>query len=257
MLGSDSVRVRSTVGCLAVLGLICGTLAFAQAPQGQAQGQGRGGRGGGGGGAQRAATAALVMKVEWVRPPSQTGQTAVVQENIGGTNLEMKQYGAGKQVLTSGNPASATAPFGVWTGECEGPFAITFRDKSNYLNLTGLSKVSWVTKTSGFHVVRPVVKLADGTMLVGEHSEYHVPMLTRTEFSLSGMRWIKLDPERVVTLNAGALSRGAANEIWFLNPDLSKVDEFGFADLMPASGHGTGGYVHLAGIEVYGTPVPR
>jgi len=257
MLATDSVRIRSSVGFLAVLGLIGGALAFAQAPPAPAQGQGRGGRGGGGGGAQRAATAELVYKVEWVRPASQTAQVAVAQENIADSNLEMKQYGAGKQVLTSGNPGSATAPFSVWTGECEGPFAITFRHKSNYLDLTGLSKIRWVTKTSGFHVVRPVVKLADGTVLVGEHSEGHVPMLTQTEFSLSGMRWIKLDPARVVTVNSGDLSRGAANEIWFLNPDLSKVDEFGFADLMPASGHGTGGYVHVAGIEVFGKPVPR
>jgi len=274
MLASGSIKVRSIVGFVAVLGLICGTWVFAQeAPQGQAQGQGRGGRGGGagaaggaaarggggGGGAQRAATAALVLKVEWVRPASQTAQTAVVQENIADTNLELKQYGAAKQVLTSGTPGSATAPFSVWTGECEGPFAITFRDKNNFVDLSGVSKIRWTTKTSGFHVVRPVVKLADGTMLVGEYTEYHVPMLTLTEFSLSGMRWIKLDPARAVTVSSGG-GAGAglgANEIWVINPDLTKVDEVGFADLMPASGHGTGGYVHVAGIEVYGRPVPR
>jgi hypothetical protein len=72
------------------------------------------------------------------------------------------------------------------------------------------------------------------------------------------MRWIKLDPARVVTVRSETPSPGlGANEIWVLNPDLSKVDEFGFADLMPASGHGTGGYVHVAGIEVYGKAVPR
>jgi len=258
MLGSDSIRIRSTVGFLGVLGLICSAFAFAQqAPQGQAQGQGRGGRGGGGA-AQRAATAALLFKVEWVRPPSQTAQVAVVQENVTDTNLELKQYGpAAKQLLTSGTPGSATAPFSVWSGECEGPFAITFRQKSNFVDLTGLSKIRWVTKTSGFHVVRPVVKLADGTMLVGEYSEAHVPMLTQTEFSLSGIRWIKLDPARVVTVNSGAAGGGGANEIWVLNPDLSKVDEVGFADLMPASGHGTGGYIHVGQIEVYGKPVAR
>ena len=47
------------------------------------------------------------------------------------------------------------------------------------------------------------------------------------------------------------------NEIWVQNPDLSKVDEVGFADLMPASGHGTGGYIHLGSIEVYGRAVAR
>jgi hypothetical protein len=38
---------------------------------------------------------------------------------------------------------------------------------------------------------------------------------------------------------------------------LSKVDEVGFADLMPSSGHGTGGYIQLGQIEVYGKPIPR
>jgi hypothetical protein len=149
----------------------------------------------------------------------------------------------------------------VWSGECDGPFAITFRHKTNNLDLGGLSKVRWTTKTSGFHVVRPVVKLTDGTMLVGDYSEMHVPMLTQTEFSLSGVRWVRLDPERVVTLAPGNANPAGtvlgANQTWVVNPDLSKVEEFGFADLMPASGHGTGGYVHLAGIEVYGRAVPR
>ncbi len=46
------------------------------------------------------------------------------------------------------------------------------------------------------------------------------------------------------------------NEIWAPNPDLSKVDEIGFADLMPGSGHGTGGYIQLGNIEVYANTVP-
>jgi hypothetical protein len=39
--------------------------------------------------------------------------------------------------------------------------------------------------------------------------------------------------------------------------DLSKVDEIGFVDLMPSSGHGQGGWSDVAQIEVYATPVPR
>jgi hypothetical protein len=35
------------------------------------------------------------------------------------------------------------------------------------------------------------------------------------------------------------------------------VDEVGFVDLMPSSGHGTGGYIQLGQIEVYGKAVPR
>jgi hypothetical protein len=39
--------------------------------------------------------------------------------------------------------------------------------------------------------------------------------------------------------------------------NLSKVDEIGFADLTPGSGHGQGGYSDVGRIEVYGKPVPR
>jgi hypothetical protein len=39
--------------------------------------------------------------------------------------------------------------------------------------------------------------------------------------------------------------------------DLSKVDEIGFADLMPGSGHGPGGWSDVAQLEVYGKPVTR
>jgi hypothetical protein len=60
------------------------------------------------------------------------------------------------------------------------------------------------------------------------------------------VRWLKLDAERLVTTGN-----------FVDKPDLSKVDEVGFVDLMPASGHGPGGWSDVAQIEVYGKPVPR
>jgi hypothetical protein len=264
------VSVKSTIGFFAALVLACSAVVFAQqAPQGQAQGQGRGGRGGGaanaaggagGGGARgggaRAAVAdpVLVVKVEWVRPEGQTGQVPIVQGNVADPNLELKKYGkAAAQLLTS-NQAN---PFGTWSGECEGPFAVTFRHKSNYLDLRGASRIHFVARTSGFHAVQPVIKLADGTLLVGDYQAVSIPIMAEFDFGLSGMRWIKLDPDRVVTLNAGAKSGGGTNEIWYQDPDLSKVDEIGFATLMPSSGHGNGGFINVAQFEVYGQPVPR
>jgi len=44
---------------------------------------------------------------------------------------------------------------------------------------------------------------------------------------------------------------------WVEHPDLTKVDEVGFADLLPGSGHGPGGYVNVGRIEVYGNTVER
>lgn len=240
-----SLSGHRTAEILGVLGVACGALVLAPSPA-DAQG-----------GAARASVAPLFLEVEWVRPPSQDGQVPVVQENIADADVQLKQYGAAAaQLLTSGTPGSETRPFSVWSGECEGPFAITFRQKDNYVDLTGLAKIRWVVKTSGFHVVRPVLKLADGTMLVGDLAATSVPMMRQTEFAVAEIRWIELDPGRVVTVR-GENSGGAPGEVFVQNPDLSRVDEVGFADLMPASGHGPGGFIHLGQIEVFGTPVPR
>ena len=41
------------------------------------------------------------------------------------------------------------------------------------------------------------------------------------------------------------------------DPDLSKVDEIGFTDLIPGSGHGPGGWSDVGKIEVYAKSVKR
>src|SRR5579871_5259303 len=89
-------------------------------------------------------------------------------------NLELKMYGPSataadpdKRIWISGPPG----PTNIWTGMCATPFAATLRDKDNYVDLTGLAKVRWITRASGFHAVRPLIKLMDGTLLVGDHAD--------------------------------------------------------------------------------------
>jgi hypothetical protein len=57
---------------------------------------------------------------------------------------------------------------------------------------------------------------------------------------------VKLDPDRVVTTGVYGPVGDAAS--WIEKPDLSKVDEFGFADLMPGTGHGSGGWINVGKI---------
>ena len=64
-------------------------------------------------------------------------------------NLELKLYGP------SANAADpdkriwiSTPPTNIWTGMTTTPFAATLRDKSNYVDLTGLAKVRWITRAS-------------------------------------------------------------------------------------------------------------
>jgi hypothetical protein len=236
--------VLTISGLAVIIGVAGGALVVAQEPA-----AGRGG----GNAAPRPTPAVLVMKVNFQPAvPGKTEQLAFVQANVVDPNLELTPYGAGKDVLTNaGNPAQFI-PFSAWTGVAAGPFALTFRDKTSLLDLTGGAKIRWATKTSGFHVVRPVVKLADGSMFVGDYHSESVAMMAVSEFPIATVRWVKLDPMRVVTLG----SPGPSNQIW-ATPDLSKVDEVGFADLIPGSGHGTGGWVHVGAIEVYGKALPR
>ena len=149
-------------------------------------------------------------------------------------------------MLLTGSATDETNPTHVWTGMCTTPCAVAFRDKNNFADLSGLSRIKWVTKVSGFHQVRPIVKLADGTWLVGDHTDGSTLDWLTSEFSLADVRWLRLDINNVVT-------KGNFVE----KPDLTKVDEIGFADLLPGSGHGAGGWLDVAAIDVYGKTVKR
>jgi hypothetical protein len=162
-------------------------------------------------------------------------------------SLEMKLYGASaKDIQLTGSAGDENNPIHLWTGLCEGNCAMTLRDKANYADLTGLARIRWLVKVSGFHQVHPIVKLANGTWLVGDHADGSIADWHEHDFSLAEVRWLRLDIEKVV-----------AKGNWVEKPDLSRVDEIGFTDLMPGSGHGPGGWSDVAWIEVYGKPVKR
>jgi hypothetical protein len=152
------------------------------------------------------------------------------------------------QKVAAGAP---TDPPNLWTGVCQTAVAATLRHKRSFVDLTGLARIRWVTRTSGFHVVRPVLKLADGTWLVGDYAEgahsSNSTLFLESELAIANVRWLALDIDRVVT-------RGQA---WVEKPNLSRVDEVGFADLLPGSGHGWGGFVNVSRLEVYGRAVAR
>ena len=212
-------------------------------------------------GAQQTPSNPRLPPLFFSEPFKQTG----LERNVDGDvltnpNLELKLYGAGSKdmQIAPTTPNTRQDPPNLWTGTSTTPVAATLRDKNNYVDLTGRAKVRWQTRSAGFHVVRPVIKLADGTWLVGDHTDGDgtTENFIETEFSIASVRWLKLDIATVTTIHA---DRQKAPEIgrWVEKPNLSKVDEIGFADLMPGSGHGWGGFVNVGRIDVYGTPVKR
>src|SRR5215204_5617524 len=97
------------------------------------------------------------------------------------------------QKVAAGSP---TDPPNLWTGVCQTAVAATLRHKRNFVDLSGLARIRWVTRTSGFHVVRPVVKLADGTWLVGDYGEgapsSNSTLFLQSEFAVANVRWLPL-----------------------------------------------------------------
>ena len=188
---------------------------------------------------------------------SGTPEHPISQESVSNPNLELKLYGDPPRpdpefggIWENKRPQPLDDPAHSFTGTCRRPCGLTFKDKQNYADLRGLAKIQWRVKVEGFHQLRPLIKLADGTYLVGDHSDGYTPDWHVSEFSLMDLRWRRLDAEKVITMTGPQAG-------WILNPDLSKVDEIGFVDLMPGSGHGNGGWSDLAWMEVYGKPVAR
>jgi hypothetical protein len=156
-------------------------------------------------------------------------------------------YGPGPQLLVLGKDNDANNPPHVFSGEAKGPMAVAWRNRKAFGDLTGLSRIRVATKMSGLHKLYPIVKLANGDWYLADRPTSSLTKDWVTEeIPLTEARWIKLDIANVVTKG------NLVDKI-----DLSKVDEVGFADLIPASGHGPGGWFDLGEVDVYGKAVPR
>jgi hypothetical protein len=170
-------------------------------------------------------------------PLENTTRLPVSADVVTDPNLELQTYGDGKNIVVSIGKA-ATDPH-TFDGLCERPCGMTFRDKRNYFDLRGRAKIKWTVIVSGFHRAQPLIKLADGTLLVGDQAQGSAADWQQSEVSFSEVRWLALDATRGVTLGR-----------WVEHPDLSKVDEVGYFDVIPGSGE------HVAGVAVEKLPNP-
>jgi hypothetical protein len=159
-------------------------------------------------------------------------------------NLLLALYGAGKGGMKkSHHDTPADDPYYVWDGTCEGNCAIALHDRANYADLTGLAKIRWRTKQSGFRRLHLILKLAGGSWLVSDPLERASGDWRQTGNAVQDMRWRRLD---ITTLVEGAPVE---------HPDLSQVDEIGWSTLM--TGGGTPASSRVDWIEVYARAVPR
>jgi hypothetical protein len=188
----------------------------------------------------------LLFSEPWRLPPYTGEQT---DENMRFTpavvtnpRVEAKLYGQDSAVIRASIHEERVD---LWNGMTTHPSAVTVRDRRNYVDLTGAARLRWIVRTNAIHTFHPVVRLADGRLIVGDRGITTAGEFLTVEIAFIGMRWYALDPVKVVVLTE------------VTNPDLRKVDEVGLAMLMPGGGHGIAGSANLSNVELYAYPTPR
>ncbi len=183
----------------------------------------------------------LFFREDWKENPAATG---ITQEHVANKNLILGLYGPGKDsIRKSHHDRPADDPYYVWSGLCPGNWAVTLKNKSAFVDLTGNAKILWRSKQGALRNLHIVLKLADGSWLVSVQSEAQSKDWKITEFNIMDVDWYSLDINSVIEKRPVP------------RPDLSKVDEIGFTDLM--TGGGSDACSRLDWIEVYGNPIKR
>ena len=202
----------------------------------------------------------LFFRETFKAPPVASEDVVFTTAHAANPNLEVKLYGPGSKPTPGvesglllvnrgdGLPGSDVVSW-VWSGMTLGNWAVTLRDKNNYVDLTGPAKFRWRVRPRSFRGLRLVIKLADGTMLAADYAEPDSTYFRETEFYFMDIpRWRALDATQVIE---------ASDTAWRTNVDLSKIDEIGFTDLSRGAGHNPAGSSAVDWIEVYGKPVKR
>lgn len=176
------------------------------------------------------------FREDWKQTPA---ALPIAQDHVANPELVLSLHGPGKTAIKkSHHDTPADDPYYVWSGECPANWAVSLRHRSALVDLTGLAKIRWRTKQSGYRQLRLLVKLAGGPWLVSDQSDGPSTDWRVREFNVGDLRWRKLDIDRIVESD------------WVEKPDLSRVEEIGFTDLM--RGGGTPASSRVDWIEVYG-----
>jgi hypothetical protein len=209
---------------LVALPLLAGSLLLALSiPSLRAQGRGQGGFT-----SPPSDPATLLFREGWTMPMQQP----MVQSSVANAHLTLHIYGNADEVRKTMHPTEGY----TYTGEATTNWAVTVSDKTSYWDLRGDGRMRIRTRNSGYRFLHVVIKTADGKYFASEEGAGESTAWIETDFILTDLTWRNLlmtdtptnasnrrqpDPKRVPIIPT---SRGT--------PDLSKVEEVGFSDLM-------------------------
>jgi hypothetical protein len=173
----------------------------------------------------------------------------VSQEHVANPDLLQSTWGPGGSGIKKRHHGRDDEPYYIWSGACPGNWALTLRHKDAHADLTGRSKIRWRTLETGFRRLHVILKLSEGTWLVSDESTGASSDWRETEFVVADLHWRKLDIKEIF------------EGVPVAKPDLSRVDEIGFTDLMRGmlspAGMSSPAASRIDWIEVYARPVKR
>lgn len=168
----------------------------------------------------------------------------ITQAHITNPDLIMGIYGPGcDSIKKSHHEKPVDDPYYVWSGLCPGNWAFTLKHKKAYADLSSFAKIRWRSEQAGLRNLYIILKLADGKWLISDQFAGPSKDWKIFEFNIAEINWHTLDIKKVIE---GRIAP---------NPDLTKVDEIGFTDLM--IGGGSNACSRLDWIEVDAKAVMR
>ena len=183
----------------------------------------------------------LLFREDWKETPA---ETPVTPAHLANADLVVSLHGPGRTAIKkSHHDKPADDPYYIWMGECPANCALSLRHRTLAADLTGQAKIRWRAKQEGFRQLRIIVKLADGAWLVSDLADGPSADWREREFNVADIRWRRLDIEKVV------------EGVWVEKPDLSRVEEIGWTDLM--IGGGSRACSRVDWIEIYARGVRR
>ena len=181
----------------------------------------------------------LLFREDWKEIPA---ATPVTQEHVNHPDLILSLYGPGRDsIRKSHHDKPVDDPYYIWSGWCTGNWLLTLKHKEYLVDLTGFAKIKWRSKQAGFRQLHIVLKLEDGTWLVSDLSDGSSKDWRIREFNIMDINWYSLNIETISEMRP------------VKDPDLSRVAEIGFTDLM--AGGSSPACSRLDWIEVYGRKV--
>lgn len=197
--------------------------------------------------------AVMLFRETWATAATQP----MVQASISNKTLILHIYGDASEIRKSTH-AQDDEQY-TYTGETTTNWAITLSDPKNNWDLTGDGRFRMQTRNSGLRTTHIVIKTTDGKYFASEEGNPESTAWIARDYIFRDLTWRALlmtdTPSNTSNRRQPNAKRIPLIPQQRATPDLSKVEEVGFSDLME------GGWIpstsRIRSWEVWGKTVPK